>query len=82
MKYFIGQIEEINGEQDYTNLRFFKAESLDDAIADNAKEAGRWYTGDVVAEDDGFYFHGCQIFVCTGDVKEITKTTYDELYGF
>jgi len=82
MKYFIGQIEEMNGEYEYTTHRFFKAASLDDAIADNVKEAGRWYAGEVIAEDEGFYFNGYQLFVCAGGVKEITKTTYDELYGF
>lgn len=78
-KYLFIQIEERNGEQEYT-FRIVREVPIDadnDEIAEH--EAKTWY-GDEAEENDGRYeFFGGSIVTSVDSVREISKTDYDVL---
>jgi hypothetical protein len=75
MKYFHGQLEERNGEQEYTYDYLIKATSLEKAKERLILEAEQFYGSDAEKIDDGndgFFFFGGAIYV---EVKSIGQTT-------
>lgn len=80
--YFIGQLEERNGEYEYQIPVCFTATSVKAASKVLTRSAQNWY-GDC-SEKDGacYYFHGGEVCVQAGGFKEIPESVYTALIGF
>ncbi|HZW87194.1 MAG TPA: hypothetical protein VFF41_07025 [Gallionella sp.] len=80
--YFIGQLEERNGEYAYRVPVRFTATSEKEATKVLTKTARNWY-GDYYQKDgDGYYFHRGEVCVRSGGYKEILENVYTSLNGF
>lgn len=80
--YFIGNLEERNGEYEYQIPVRFTAASKREATKIITKAAKNWY-GDYSHKDDNhYYFYGGEVCVCAGGFKEIYKSTYKEIAGY
>jgi len=78
-RYFIGQLEERNGEYLYTHTRRFLA---DDPVKYLDTIASRFYENDSGDQQgDGYYFHAGSVFVKPGTFQEITKEMFVALSG-
>lgn len=78
-KYYIGQIDERNGEYEYsTTIRFKTNKHPGDHLA---KIASTWY-GDHDEDnvsDSGWCFNCGEIWTYVGDYQEVTKPIYETL---
>jgi len=77
-KYYIGLIEERNGERDYTHHVFYTAPNFKEACARHTEMASDFY-GEPYAVDTalGEYDYG-DVIVREGCVWEVSKATYME----
>jgi hypothetical protein len=75
MKHYIGTIEELNGEQGYSQSFLFTSA---DPKKDMMEIARTWYgePDDSQGEDGGFYFLDGHIFAEPGDYREISAEDY------
>ena len=82
-KYYVGNIHETNGDKEYTTTVFYKADNGIDAKSSLEATAREWYgeEGDYDAEYDAYWFNG-EVLVSSGSCKEISKSTFDELYNY
>jgi len=82
MKYWIADIEERNGEFEYTTPIRFKAKTLKDAVALQMHHVSTWYGKENMTYDknDECYYNG---YVAVGDgaLTEIDEHTYEKLSG-
>lgn len=80
--YFIGQLEERNGEYEYKVPVRLIAASREIASKALEKTAQNWYGDYSQKYNDGYYFYSGEICVCAGGCKEISKSAYDEISGY
>tara|TARA_B100001057_G_scaffold402148_1_gene413942 strand:+ start:309 stop:593 length:285 start_codon:yes stop_codon:yes gene_type:complete len=82
MKYWIADIEERNGEFEYTTPIRFKAKTMEDAVALHMKHVSTWYGKDNMTYDvnDEWYYNG-YVAVGDGTLTEIDEHTYAKLSG-
>ena len=82
MKYFIADIDERNGEFEYTTPIRFKAKNMYEAINLHEDHVSTWYGKDNMTYnyDDDCYYND-YIAVSCGDITEIDKHTYEKLSG-
>ena len=82
MKYWIADIEERNGEFEYTTPIRFKAKTMEDAVSLQMHHVSTWYGKENMTYDtnDEYYYNG---YVAVGDgaLTEIDKHTYEKLSG-
>lgn len=80
MKFYIGQLEETNGEYEYKHTFRFKTLSADPegVLEEHAKN---WYTSGPDEDNHpyGYYYNGGSVFVQTGSVQEISEEIYNKL---
>lgn len=82
MKYFIGQLEETNGEYEhYITVRFTLENKANpsDALENVARS---WYDSDVEEQDDRYFFFQGELCVRSHGCKEISETVYREIGGY
>jgi len=82
MKYWIADIEERNGEFEYTTPIRFKAKTMEDAVSLQMHHVSTWYGKDNMTYDtnDEYYYNG-HVAVGDGALTEIDKHTYEKLSG-
>ena len=82
MKYFIGQLEETNGEYEHCITVRFALENTANP-SDTLEEMARsWYDSDVEECDDRYFFFQGELCVRSHDYKEISETVYREIGGY
>ena len=83
MKYFIGQLEETNGEYEYyITVRFIlenKTANPSDALNEIARS---WYDSEVEEQDDRYFFFRGELCVRSHGCKEISEAVYREIGGY
>ena len=82
MKYWLADIEERNGEFEYTTPIRFKAKNLKEAIDLQMHHVSTWYGKDNMDYDtsDELYYNG-HVAVGDGALTEIDQHTYEKLAG-
>lgn len=80
MKYWLANIEERNGEFEYTTPIRFKAETREGANALHEQHVRTWYGEDCMVwdEDDGCYYND-YVAVSNGALTEIDEHTFNAL---
>lgn len=81
-RYFLGVLEERNGEYEYQIPIRFTAASEQVAAEALTRSAENWYGNYSQKDGDRYYFHSGEVCVQAGEYKEIPKSTYTELNGF
>lgn len=79
-KYYVGTIQEINGEREYRCHVFFMLKDHEEPHIALDKIAETWY-GDNGELVDDFYWFG-DVAVYAGDLKEISHEVYDVMHSF
>jgi len=83
-KYFVGQIDERNGEREYSSTVKFimSGKTAPDVILDAI--AKTWYAEghDETFTDDGYYFNGGEVCVSAGIHEEVESEIYSRLPSF
>lgn len=72
MKYYHGQLEEKNGEQEYSYDFLIKPKSFVEAQVRMELEASQFYGSNSKKEDDGYFFESAGIYI---EVKCFAQTT-------
>lgn len=78
-KYFIAQVEERNGEYEYSTTILIVQTTKRKAEKVHTKICKYWY-GE--KDNDKYYFNCYEVSVCEGMLEEITETTYNEISKF
>lgn len=76
MKYYHGQLEERNGEQEYSYDYLIKAKSFVEAQARMELEASQFYGSDGEKEGDGYFFESAGIYVEAKCLAQTTKAQF------
>lgn len=72
MKYFLVELTEYNGEQEYSHNIIIESENKESAKIDAENYAKTFYDDDDVTEDDGMYFFFDEsINVCVDSITEM-----------
>ncbi len=79
MKYFLVELTECNGEQEYSHNIIIESENEESARIDAENYAKTFYDDDNVTEDDGmcFFFNG-SINVCIDSITEMSMEDIKE----
>lgn len=82
IKHYLAQIEERNGEREYSMTVKFKTEGEPQIMLDNI--ARNWYAGppDEDTGEDVYYFNGGEVCVSVGTHSEITEEMFNALPPF
>lgn len=82
MKYYIGQIDERNGEREYnTTVKFLGTDDTAGEVPDRI--AAHWYSDEPdESTGDGYHFSGGEVCVNPGSYDEIPKEMYEALPAF
>lgn len=75
MKYFIGTIDERNGEYEYTHIIKFKTDDKPDSVLEDI--ARTWYADDPDEEGSCYFFNCGEVATSAGGFEEVTKEIYD-----
>ena len=80
MKYWIADLNESNGEFDYTTIIRFTADTRENADKIHLFHVGTWYGEDHMKwnSDDDSYWNE-YVSVCEGRLTEIDKNTFETL---
>lgn len=77
MKYYIGNINELNGEYEYDNFIKFYTDKSPHNFLDFV--ASSWYSDCEKTEEEGVYISGDGILVFAGGYQEIDLFTFNKL---
>jgi len=82
MKYWLADIDERNGEYEYTTPIRFKAKDLKEAISKQMYHVSTWYGKDNMTYDaDRECYYNDYVAVSDGALTQIDKHTYEKLSG-
>lgn len=80
MKYWIGKMQERNGEYAYTQRMLIEAESRKEAEVRLEARASMFYSEfPTKKEEGGYYFNSGEVHVSVIGVQEISRPTFKEL---
>lgn len=82
MRYWLANIDERNGEFEYTTPIRFRAETLEDAIALQMHHVSTWYGKEHMTYDtDRECYYNDYVEISEGALTEIDEHTYEKLSG-
>lgn len=81
-RYFIGEIHEQNGEQEYSIPICFALEGRRNPAAKLAAVAKTWYGEPDEKTGHDYLFSGGELIARAGGYKEISKRTFEEITEF
>lgn len=76
MKYYVAQLEEINGEYAYQHTFTLKAKYKQQALEMLDKLAETWYSGEMEQRDEYYMHHGGAVAVTPHKLTEVKKREY------
>ena len=79
-KYYVGTIEEVNGEREYRCHVFFMLKDHEEPHIALDKIAETWYGDNGELIDDCYWFNDVTVYA--GDLKEISHEVYDVMHSF
>lgn len=82
MKYYIGKLEERNGEYEYEHPILVQMDDDLDPMEWLENYAHEFYGDDTEPLDGGYYFFGGGIFVSAAGVQEMTEEEYAVMKKF
>lgn len=82
MKLFLIQIEERNGEYEYSHDVLMRSNSLKQVEKRSRQILKHWYPYSENAKRDGigYYFNDMCVFVCVQNIREVTETEFIKRY--
>ena len=82
MKYWIADIDERNGEFEYTTPIRFRAKNVKEAVALQMHHVSTWYGKENMTYDaEREYYYNDGVIVGDGALTEIDQHTYEKLGG-
>ena len=79
MKFYIGKIEQRHGEYEFTAVIKFKTVDFPDVCLDSIIKDWFGERDEESISDNGYTFHGGQIFIEAGAIQEVSESVYNEI---